>query len=354
MKIAFVTNKLLYGGAERCMSLLANEMCRVGHKVEFILIEPNKDCAYTIDKDISIRHLNGFSIKSFRNSLGLLLDLRKSIKAFKPDAIICFMPDSAVFSYIAQLGLSIPIIFSERNDPKNNINGRLLRFFQSCALRFSKKIVFQTKGAQSYYGDRYRSKSYIILNPFNRSLLPDPHMGERKKVFVSVGRLEKQKNHRLLIDSFAMIAHLHKDYNLIIYGDGNLRTDLEERITYHHLEQRVLLSGKITDVFQKINDSSVFVFSSNYEGLPNALIEAMALGLPCVTTDCSPGGARELIQNKVNGIIVPCNDSVELSRAMNYMIEHPEKAKRMGDEARKIMDKLSVEIITQKWIDILK
>jgi glycosyltransferase involved in cell wall biosynthesis len=351
MKIAFYTIALRHGGAERCMAILANEFVKLGHSVIFIQNDEYQESSFSLDTSIAIASLGGLHFNNLASFLKPIARLRHILKDYKPDVILSFFPDTVFFASIAALGLNIPIIFSERNDPSMNLKGWKMSFFQRQAIDKSKWLVFQTEQVRQFY-PQYLYKSSVVLNPCDTSSFPieDCH---KEKIIVSVGRLEPQKNQKLLIDAFALVSSKHIDYRLIIFGEGSLRSDLEKQIVQLNLQDRISLPGTIDDVVSHINNCSIFVLSSDYEGLPNALIEAMALGLPCISTDCSPGGARELIHNNRNGIIVPCRDPLSLSNAILYMIENPLIAEGMGREAKKIRNRTEPFMIAQEWLRLI-
>src|SRR5690606_37218842 len=151
-----------------------------------------------------------------------------------------------------------------------------------------------------------------------------------------VGRLHEQKNQQLLVNAFAKISNEYPDYKLEIFGEGELRDLLEEQISKLNLEGKVILRGTTNTLFDEIIDASLFVLSSDFEGMPNALMEAMSLGLPCISTDCKPGGAKELIENKVNGLLSNRLSEKNLYECIKYMLENPTKAEMMGIEAKNI------------------
>ena len=212
------------------------------------------------------------------------------------------------------------------------------------------KIVFQTAGAQRFYSKRVQEKSTVILNPVNTNGFPRHDFSCEKSEIVSVGRLEAQKNRKLLIDAFELIASDFTEYQLTIYGEGSLRKELEDYVKAKGLQERVFLPGNQNNIQEHIKDASLFVLSSDYEGIPNALIEAMAIGLPCVSTDCSPGGARELIEEGISGLITPCSDVRKLSDAMRMMLSNKTYAKACGIEALRIREKTDVKKISEDWL----
>ena len=190
----------------------------------------------------------------------------------------------------------------------------------------------------------------ILPNAVNESFFREKYYGERRDI-VSVGRLSNQKNFELLISSFNRIKDQITD-NLIIYGEGPNRTALEKMINQFGISDRVKLPGLVSNVPELIQASSVFVLPSNYEGLPNALMEAMALGVPCVSTDCPCGGPRMLISNKINGLLVPIKDEYALSCAILDAING--KYPSLGDEAYSSMLNYKPDIVFGKWEELIK
>ena len=179
--------------------------------------------------------------------------------------------------------------------------------------------------------------------------MPEYYEGERRKVILSVGRLQEQKRTDVLIDAFAMIAERYADYNLELYGKGNLLDELKARVDSHGLSERVKFMGTSSTIFNDINDAALFALTSDFEGLPNALLEAMALGLPCVSTRCSPGGAEELIEDGKNGYLVPCGDAKALAERIDSMLCDYDKALAVGKEARKIRERAELQVIIDAW-----
>lgn len=354
MKILFVVPAIAFGGAERVISILSNEWGKKGHKLYIISMDDMKRCTYQFASDVEVDFIPPAIFKKKIDIFKTFLNVSKAISKRKPDVVVSFISSTAVFSIPYAFFTRTPLVYSERNDP-NQIKEKKAQWFQKMAITFSKHVVFQTKEAQSFYGAKVDKKSSVIPNPFDSNLLPcDRYNGKRKKIIVSVGRLTKQKNQRLLIDAFSKVNLFHPDYELVIYGEGELRSELESKIEQLNLSNKAFLPGIQKDILKSIDGASVFALTSDYEGIPNALIEAMAMGIPCVSTDCSPGGARSLIDNGVNGFLVPCNDITELSDKINYYIENPDIAEQIGQEASKICDTLNPQFIAQQWLDVFE
>ena len=214
-------------------------------------------------------------------------------------------------------------------------------------------FIFQTEDAKKFFSKKIQDRSVVIPNPINEDFIVKPFDGRRVKEIVTVGRLVEQKNHKLLIDSFSEVSRKHSDYILKIYGEGILREKLEKQIKDLNLSNKVLLMGESSNIKECIYKSSLFVLSSDYEGMPNALMEAMALGLPCISTDCPIGGPRYLIKNKENGVLVKVSNKEELTKAMNNLIENEDLSCKLGNKANKICEELNPQKINQTWRDYI-
>lgn len=354
MRYLFVASGLRFGGAERVMSILANEWHRHGEEVRFFLTGTPAESCYPLNTGIEIVSDFEAAQKVRFEQFVHIHEIRKECTRWKPDAVISFYNDICALTAIAIRGLHIPLIYSERNDP-NRVNQRLIdKFYRKIVEQKADKFVFQTEGAKKCYPDKVQRRSIVLLNPMDTVSFPTHDYEDEEKTIVSVGRLEPQKNQRLLIDAFSMIQERLRDYRLVIYGEGHLRNQLEDQIQKKNLENCVFLPGAKTGIQDYIKKASLFVLSSDYEGIPNALIEAMALGLPCVSTDCSPGGARELIQHGKNGLLVPCDDAEKLAAAMEKMILDREMARQCGKTACEIRSIVEASVIARKWLSYLK
>lgn len=350
MKCLFVAPGMLFGGAERVMSILANEWGKSNVESMILVTETEAISKYNLSNKVTMISCLEEKKRAKIPHLVIIKRIRKICKEWQPDVVISFYNDLCALTALAITGLHIPLIYSERNDSNRTNQGKIDRLYRKIIENMADKIVFQTTGAQRCYSKSVQEKSTVILNPLNTCGFPIHDFSNEKHEIVSVGRLEPQKNQKLLIDAFALIANDFQEYQLTIYGEGSLRKELEDYIKAKGLQERVFLPGSKNNIQEHIKDASLFVLSSDYEGIPNALIEAMAIGLPCVSTDCSPGGARELIEDGVNGLITPCGDANKLSDAMRMMLSNKAYVKACGIEALKIHEKTDVRKISEDWL----
>jgi glycosyltransferase involved in cell wall biosynthesis len=350
------------GGAERVIALLSNYFSK-DDSVSILTLTKSKD-AYKLDSSVKRLHVDKTSYKSdnrikkmFRKlSLARLFRLKKIIIAEKPDAIISFLPEPSLrLMFIAKFSRrirKIPKIISIRNDPIKEYGSFLIKNIMRHLYKKVDGMVYQTGDAKKFFKDIIKTKNQITIpNPIDENVLLNPEADEcRNNYIVSVGRLEAQKNHEMLIGAFYDTLKMSEhDYVLKIYGEGSRRDDLERLINELHLNDRVFLEGQVDDVAQKLNDARIFALSSHYEGMPNALMEAMAMGLACISTDCPCGGPRTLIQDGKNGVLVKNNDRKALSLALNRLICDAKSRKKMAKNAVLIRKSNNVNIIADRW-----
>ena len=284
----------------------------------------------------------------------LISSIRSFVNKEKPDCVISFINDVCAYTIIALMGKNIPIIYSERNDPNKTNQRKVDKIFRKIVEFGATYIVFQTEGAKQCYSKKVQRKSSIILNPVELNRIPN-----RKKEdidyseIVTVARLEPQKNQELLIDAFNLVSKKHQDAVLKIYGEGSLKNKLQNIIDELGLKDKVLLMGAKQDVLEWIKGSYCFVLTSDFEGLPNSLIEAMCMGIPCISTDCSPGGARQLLGDD-RGLIVPCGDKERLAEAINMYLEQRHIAMQYGEEAYKLRDEIESHTVAKEWINLIE
>ncbi len=352
-KIVFITNAMLFGGAEKVIATLANNFVNNNIQVTIITIM-NTECEFTLDERVNLYSIYENEGKPPRKEYTQYYKkLAQKVKDENPDVVL-IMPEEISVKAIPFLeDINIPIVVSERNNPwvmpKNKLNRILRRIYYPKV----DGIVFQTNRAASFFSKKIQEKGKVILNPLDSSRLPKKMAGARSKTIVTMGRLEPQKNHKMLIRAFSHIYKKNKDYKLIIYGNGSMKEELEE-YARTMLPRNTYSFEKATDnVLNRINNAGIFVLSSDYEGLPNSLIEAMAIGLPCISTNCMSGGPKELIDQYKNGILVDVGDDEALALAINEVIKNKALADKLGRNAKKIRYRLDENKIIREWEEYL-
>ena len=347
MNIAFLAYLEGYGGAEKQMVMLANEMARRGHKVHMISISVDNNY-YLLDDAVKYSYIPDKHGRALRH-ISRYCEIAKKLKSIRPDITLNFWYQSAYMVAGMSKKITGKVVFSERADPGDKEYDGLLGKIRAITLPRIDGFVFQSRGAQQYFDKSVQDRSVVIANPIFVKKTDYPEVKERRKAIVTIGRLHPQKNHKLLIDSFALIADQIPEYKLEIWGDGELKDELKRQIESYGLSDRVLLKGTSNKIHDLIYDASLFVLSSDYEGLPNTLLEAMTLGIPSISTDCRPGGAREIINDGENGLITPVGDREQLGEAMKELIINRDKAMAMASKAAVAMERYRSEIIYSEW-----
>ena len=346
MKVTFLLASLGSGGAERVVSLLANKMVERGHQVEVICLKFN-DVYYQIDSRVKVT----LAMQQTQNRLTEVFWLRKYLKKQNPDVVIPFTEGVYCFTILSLLGTGIPIIASERLDPAAMSSTR--KVLKRLLLPFADWLVVQTQSIKDYFPKSIQKKTSIIYNPVNEeSLSPALPLREgRQNRIISVGRLYPQKNQAMMIRAFAKVADEFPDWQLVIYGEGPLRAELEFLVSSFKLQERVLLPGRTEHVVEELRKSKIFCMSSDYEGMSNAMIEAICAGLPIVTTDVS--GVKELVKDGVNGLIVPCGDLGELSLAISKLMKNGQLIENCSINSYAIKEQFKIDSITNLWINLI-
>ena len=352
-KVLFVYSKLSSGGSERVMTLLANEFARQKYHTTMALLREDENETYKVDDQVNLIRFSYGTKNKLRIAIKRFHELRKLLKENKYDAVISFMYDINILTIFAASGLKQHIIVSERNDPSRRLGNGLFKAIECLAYSRAAYVVFQTDEVKKYYTDAVQRIGVTIPNPVNGNL-PERFNGEREKMIMAVGRLTEQKNFELLLNGFAKFHQRHKDYCLTICGQGSLLDRLKEQAKRLEIEQNVLFVGYVSDVNTRMQKSAMYVSTSNYEGISNAMLEALAMGVPCICTDCPVGGARLMIQNMVNGLLIPVGDEASLVKAMNMVADDSELAEKLGVEGEKIRKEYSIEKIAEQWKRLLE
>lgn len=347
MRVASVAYLHGNGGAERQIVMLSNYLAKIGHEVHIVILNENKSY-YPIDESViqhDLTHKEHGMFRIIHRWRALIHELKK----IHPDITINFNYQSAYFEALVPRSVCGKIIYSERGDPFDSEYSGILGIVRSITLNKIDGFVFQSEGARDYFCKEIRDRSLVIHNPISilsgKYSLPE----KRDNRIVNVGRLHPQKNQTLLIKAFSKVHQLYPEYILEIYGDGALRDNLENLAHEIGIDDVVRIYPSTKDVFDRIRTASLFAFTSDYEGMPNALMEAMALGLPCVSTDCRPGGARSLIDDGVNGILVPVRNEKKLVEMIIFVLANKNIADKLSSNAISITDTHSPDEIYRKW-----
>lgn len=353
MKILFAISTMQDGGAERTVANLANYFAKQNNEVTIMVLD-NNESFYNLDMKIGYRKLD-----LYRDSKGLINKvlgykktinkIRKLFKEEEPEIVLSMNYKLIPIIMMANILINIPIVCSERSNPYIYPNNLIWRYLRGILSTICDGYIFQTEKAKKYFPLITQKKSIIIQNPISSEceLYKDIYIGDKKQI-VAVGRLNKVKGFDSLIKAFSSIADKIQDINLIIYGEGPERNNLTNLIENLKLNNRVILYGKSTNVLNEIKNSKVFILSSRNEGMPNSLMEAMALGIPCISTKCELG-PEELIENNINGLLVKVDDVEGMAISMSKLINDREFANTLSNNALKIKETNSLKKISMEY-----
>ena len=348
-RYTFFIGTLSQGGGERVVSILSKKMAEKGLSVN-ILLYYDRPIFYELDPRVTVT-----TVEKETGSKSVVKNIFWIRKYFEKssDIVISFLAPFNMLALVSHYRLKSKIIVADRNDPRYIPANKVIRKVRDWLYRFANGVVIQTTHNQEYFGDTVKKKSIIIYNPIDLGDKAGVALRTQKEEkIVSVGRLMPQKNQLMLIDAFSRVHQKHPEYKLVIYGEGSFRDNLERRIEELNLNNCVFLPGSSTSVFDEIASARLFVLSSDYEGMPNALIEAMCLGLPCISTRVS--GATDLIQNGENGILLDVDDKEGLYLAMDSFIEDSSLREKCSTAAVELNKKLDVTYIMGMWLKYLE
>lgn len=346
MKICFITASMVGGGTERVISILANHWAGLGHDIT-ILLTADRRVDYKLNASIQLLPITEKTNGSFKGRVERIFKLRKYFRENGDGIFYSFGTETNLFAIIAALFTNTRLILSERSDP-NQCGYKLLR---DVVYSWGYKFVFQTEQAKDCFSRKIQNRGVVISNPL-REDVPDIYEGERKKEIVAVGRLIPLKNHKLLLEAFADFVKMYPDYQLKIYGQGELQQDLEILSDRLGIADKVYFPGFTENVLREIREAFMYVITSDYEGVSNSLLEAMALAIPVIATNCPIGGAASLIEDGLNGVLIPVNDKKALVDNMCRIAGDEQFAKRLSANAGKVRVSNEVDLICRKWLEV--
>ncbi|UOY06092.1 glycosyltransferase family 4 protein [Muricauda sp. SCSIO 64092] len=351
-KIAFVIGSLSSGGAERVISTLSNQL--IENFEVLIITFLKQEPFYHLDQRVKVIPCKNH-IPSPRNifqSLRLNYQLVKStysiLKRENVDLTIGFITSANIIALIAAKLNGIPCMISERNNPIIEEVPKFWRVLRRLLYPKADFVILQTQGVKQYYERLLNpNKIGVLPNPISKELSRlRPEAPSEKKIILTVGRLVKEKNQRLLINAFSNVEQ--KDWEIQIVGNGNQQRELQSLIAEHGLEGKVTLRQPTKDIAKYYRNAGIFVLTSENEGLPNALIEAMHFGIPSISTNC-PFGPSDLIEDGINGFLIPVNDQKALERGLSELMGNKSLRKSFGEKGKITTKEFENDIAVGKW-----
>ncbi len=356
-KVAFYINSLDKGGAQRVIVNLSEALYQSGTEVVLVTTRKAEE-EYTVSdgirrvySEITGTEVTGSRVRNFRNRF---CKLRNIWKQEKPDVIVSFIGKNNFMAIATAAFLPMSVAVSVRGEPTEEYYNPVMRFVAKHLFAYARGIIFQTEDAKAFFPQNIQKRSVILPNPLDTACIRPRVTGKKENTIVSVGRVDDNKNHRMLIDAFAAIHVDYPEMKLVIYGNGDMRETLLQYIEELGLKEEISMPGNVSCVPDHIERARIFVLTSDTEGMPNALLEAMALGLAVIATDCPCGGPRAVIRDGVNGLLVPVRDTQTLSKALEKILGNPDFEQMLGEQAAKIQEQLSPERVNRAWKQYLE
>ena len=353
MKIIFVTPSIGLGGASKMLCFVAEALAARGHEIHIINL---KSTLVNVSNERVLSDKIKYHLIKGSNKRGLqrfeqIKQITKICKSVKADLLVgfTFYPNFMI-SIVSKI-LHIPAIMSERGDPNKTLSSGFVSKIFVAVINKCTGGVFQTDGAKEFYGRKLKKNGKVIANPiFIDGEIPKVQQSEREKTVVSVGRLDNyQKRYDVMLEAFRIFSEKHTEYILKLYGRGNDEEQIALWVKEKGLEEKVRFMGLTTQPMKDIAKDGIFLITSDFEGISNSLLEAMAVGLPCVSTDHTPGGARLLITDHENGLLAPVEDAEGLAVALCEFAENSELAEICGNNAKDVVNRFAPEKIIDMW-----
>jgi GalNAc-alpha-(1->4)-GalNAc-alpha-(1->3)-diNAcBac-PP-undecaprenol alpha-1,4-N-acetyl-D-galactosaminyltransferase len=366
VRLTLVISSLASGGAERVLATLANCWVTDGHHVTVLTFAPVAHDRQCLDRAITRVALDVMSrsttpVQAVRNNWRRLTRLRDQIQRSRPDAVISFLSTTNVLTLAATRNLRIPIVVAERIDPREEPIGAVWAGMRRLLYPTADALVVQTSDVAGWAVRLVATpKVYVIPNP----VIPNEWSPETDGAgtpewlarpgykVLAMGRLTRQKGFDLLLRAFAKCRLRHPAWSLVILGEGEERHRLEVLAADLGIDADVVLPGHVTEPARILRRADLFVLASRYEGFPNALLEAMACGLPVIATDC-PSGPRQIVRDGVDGLLVQRESVEALAAAMQHLMSAPETRQQLSARAIDVAERFSVRNVMHQWGDLL-
>lgn len=363
MNLLFFVSSLGAGGAERVASILCNAWASRGDRVTLVpTFSGGGEPFYSLDSRVELIYLSsvvGSRLDGSKQYLARLFAMRRLICDRKPDVVISFLPNVNIATLLASAFGGIPCVVCERSDPVSHPLPVVWRIACKSLYRFADTVLVQTNSVADSIGSVYGGirRVSVIPNPVPKELLEFSAklMAPRnRRILLSLGRLSKEKQVSQIINAFAHIAETSPDWDLHIYGDGPERESLSFLIGEHGLRERIFLKGRTDEPWRVMENADAFVMNSSFEGFPNALVEAMAVGLPCASSDCQ-SGPREISDNGKYALLFPVGDESGLRNALSQLTSDLSLRVSLGEKAHKtIISRFSMDAILREWDDMFR
>lgn len=354
MRILFTIRSLTGGGAERVVSVLSGLLADSGEDVHIITYKKTER-DYKISENVKIHEMPQRQDSPVTKGLRIF-DMRKIIKEIQPDVIIPFVGTVLYVSWFATLGMNIPFVLTIRNNPWTMPEKKTSRKFRDYLAGKSCAIMVQNEEQSEYFSEKLRKKCWVVPNPISKKFVDNYKEIYNDKItkMIAVGRLHEQKNYPVLLKALADIIPDRPEITLDIFGEGHQENALKELIANLGLEKNVFLRGRSQKIEEQLKTADLFLMTSDYEGMPNALMEAMAFGVPCISSDCKTG-PKSLISSHENGLLFQTGNCADLKKKIEWAIANPNQMADYGKKARcRLLEDYSSEKALEKMLILLK
>lgn len=356
MRIVFITNSIGFGGAEKVIAFVANGMAKRGHNVVVVNYGSAGGTYINEHKQYFEKTIDLYEYQSGKSGkisqIKKILFTKEIVKKCNAEVMVCFTMYPSFVGKLVHMMTGVPSIMSERGNPYVTINKKnIFSLLELLVVNRSAGGVFQLKGASKFYDKKLQARSTIIPNPiFINNKLKTVAYNERDKCIVSVGRLDNnQKRYDIMIKAFSLFSKSHPEWILKLYGLGRDEDNIKKWCAEEGVYDKVKFMGLTKHPMADISKAGMFLITSDFEGISNSLLEAMAIGLPCVSTDSEPGGARMLIQHMSNGLLAEVGNPFRIAEAMSLYADNPRLAEQCGERAKEVIYKFDAETTLDKW-----
>lgn len=342
------------------MSILANYWAQKGWQITLLTFDDGKEEPFYDLHPAIIHRPLGITGESSNVIQGLICNftriqvLRRAIKKSAPNIVISFMDRTNVLVFLSSLKLNFPVFVCQHSDPGYSDQSGIWKFLRNLAYRGTSRLIVLTQTAQSYFSPTIQRHTVVIPNPIfiqnsSNGVLSRKDISKNEKTLVAMGRLSEEKGFDILLRAFAKVSQKHPEWSLVIWGEGPQRSSLEKLSDELGLQCIVRFPGITKQPIEKLREGDLFVLSSRSEAFPMVLLEAMACGLPVISYDCPSGGAREIIREGVDGILVPPEALEALATTIDSLMSDEEKRDRLAMRAPEVIDRFGLEKVMAMW-----
>lgn len=355
-RVALIIPSLKSGGAERVVSIWSSELAKFNDGIYLIVLYKSEKEYETYGNVKKIYLHNNYLESKSSSILSKVKKIRKVLLENSIDIAIPFITYIGIMTTAACLFSKIKVIETIRNDPKNIPTNKIESIFRNISVSLAEKCIVQNEVQKQYFSKKVQRKMQVFSNPLHPTITntDKKYNNTDSLLFVNVGRLTKQKNQKLLCCAFSLATEKCPSISLKIYGMGSMYDELQQHIKNMGMQGKIILCGKTENVAQVLAEADAFILSSDFEGMPNALMEAMAVGLPCISTDC-PTGPSDMIVNGQNGFLVPVGDVCSMADAIVKISNDYSAAVEMGKKAKEFaLNRYEVSASSKRLLDFIE